>query len=285
MKAATVFPRHLLGALLRTLFRIVVLAVALVVLFVIANDAYDDSRRWGLFVGLVCVYAAFAYIILPAVVHALVVVTRRGRIPGRAFSTDGLPADPVNVVLSGTANDLRAAFRAAGWIEAQRLTLRSAIKVATCFVLDRPYPDAPFSPLVLFGRRQDHGFQEPIGHSPRKRNHVRFWAAPHDMIVRLTDLRLWTSRDAVDPNERCLWAGTASEDLGFGLTRLTFQPTHRIDHAVDGERTHVMAALAAVGRVEDATFIDPGKPIEGGYVSDGRIACAVLVQSTPAASG
>ncbi|MCC6736195.1 MAG: LssY C-terminal domain-containing protein [Bauldia sp.] len=279
------FTSHLLGALLRTLFRVVVLVGGAVVLFLIADRAYEDSRRWGLFVGLVCVYAAFAYLILPALVHAVVVATRSGRIPGRAFSTDGLPADPVNIVLSGTANDLRAAFRAAGWIEAQRLTLRTAIRVATCFVLNRPYPDAPFSPLILFGRRQDHGFQQPIGHSPRKRNHVRFWAAPRDMIVRLSDMRLWTTGTEVDPDERCLWAGTASEDLGFGLTRLTFQPTHRIDHSVDGERSHVMAALADAGRVTGVQFIDPGKTIEGRFVSDGRIAYGVLDAPTTAGAG
>ena len=44
------------------------------------------------------------------------------------------------------------------------------------FVLNAPYPTAPFSTLYLFGRPQDVGFQEPIDDSPRKRHHIRFWA-------------------------------------------------------------------------------------------------------------
>lgn len=269
--------RHAIAFLARGLFRVVTFAAATAALFIIADNAYEDSRRWGLFVGLLCLYLAVAYLILPVIVHTIVRVTKRGRIPGRVFSTDGLPADPVNIVLVGTANDLRAAFKAAGWIEAQRLTLGTAIHVALAFVLKRPYPDAPFSTLVLFARRQDFGFQQAIGDSPRQRNHVRFWAAPRNLIPRLSDFAFWTSAAPSDPDERCSWVGAGSEDLGFGLTRATFQVTHRIDKSVDAERDLIVSALRSTGGIADVSYLEPGTTLSGGYVSDGRVAYATLV--------
>ncbi len=41
--------------------------------------------------------------------------------------------------------------------------------MARAFVLNTPYPTAPFSTLYLFGRGQDIGFEKAIGDSPRRR--------------------------------------------------------------------------------------------------------------------
>ena len=79
-------------------------------------------------------------------------------------------------MLIGDFSKLRAAFLAAGWTEAERLNLTSSWRMAVAFVLNRPYPAAPFSTLYLFGRGQDVGFQKAIDMSPRKRHHVRFWS-------------------------------------------------------------------------------------------------------------
>ncbi len=66
----------------------------------------------------------------------------------------------------------------AGWSEADVLALPApgAWSGRSCF--NRPYLTAPFSTLYLFDRGQDVGFQLPIGDSPRKRHHVRFWGLP-----------------------------------------------------------------------------------------------------------
>jgi hypothetical protein len=40
--------------------------------------------------------------------------------------------------------------------------------MAVAFVLNRPYPAAPFSSLYLFGRKQDVGFQKAIDSSCRR---------------------------------------------------------------------------------------------------------------------
>jgi len=57
-----------------------------------------------------------------------------------------------------------------------RLGLASSWRMIRAFVLNSPYPTAPFSTLYLFGRGQEIGFQKAIDNSPRKRHHIRFWA-------------------------------------------------------------------------------------------------------------
>jgi len=83
-----------------------------------------------------------------------------------------LPGDPVNLVVTGTLKQLHAAFKLAGWSEADRLGLASSWRMVRAFLLNSPYPTAPFSTLYLFGRCQDVGFQKAIDNSPRNR-HVR----------------------------------------------------------------------------------------------------------------
>ena len=120
--------------------------------------------------------ALAAYVILPRVVRMSLKILQRKSVPSFTVTGDGLPGDPVNLVLVGDFAKLRAAFANAGWTEADPLGLKSSWRMAVAFVLNRPYPTAPFSTLYLFGRGQDIGFQKAIDGSPRKRHHIRFWA-------------------------------------------------------------------------------------------------------------
>src|SRR4029077_20699624 len=103
-------------------------------------------------------------------------ILKRRHVPRYTMTGDGLPGDPINLVLIGTRQQLQAAFAAAGWATADRLRLKSSWRMCRAFVLKSPYPPAPFSTLYLFGRGQDVGFQKAIDNSPRKRHHIRFWA-------------------------------------------------------------------------------------------------------------
>jgi hypothetical protein len=103
-------------------------------------------------------------------------ILQRKRVPRFTITADGLPGDPVNLVLIGTLQQLRAAFATAGWSEADRLGVASSWRMIRAFVLNSPYPTAPFSTLYRYGRGQDIGFQKAIDNSPRKRHHIRFWA-------------------------------------------------------------------------------------------------------------
>ena len=134
------------------------------------------SRRWLVILAAVLmVYLAVAYVILPALwshhehepgLASLPMVTRTG---------SGIPGDALNVGLVGSKEDILRAMHAAGWFPADPITLRSSIEIVGSVVLDRPYRDAPVSPLYYEGKKEQLAFEKPNGRSADKRHHVRFW--------------------------------------------------------------------------------------------------------------
>jgi LssY C-terminus len=194
---------------------------------------------------------------------------------------DGLPGDPVNLVLIGDFSKLRAAFVAAGWTEADRLSLTSSWRMVVAFVLNRPYPSAPFSTLFLFGRGQDVGFQKAIDMSPRKRHHVRFWSLSLEQTEEtLGAVEFWLNTDRPADEEPALWVGAATKDTGIAFTRFTFQFTHATDADTNAERDLIVSELKAAGAIAGVTSHQAGERLLAGrvnrYVTDGEVAAASL---------
>ena len=106
------------------------------------------NRRWPFILAAVpLVYLVLAYLVLPALwthhehepgLAALPMVTRTGT---------GIPGDALNVGLVGSKEDIARAMHAAEWFPADPITLRTSIDIVGSVVLDRPYHDAPVSPL------------------------------------------------------------------------------------------------------------------------------------------
>jgi hypothetical protein len=213
-------------------------------------------------------YALVAYLILPAFwthyehqrgLATLSMVTR---------TAQGIPGDPINVGLVGDDKDVLCAMQAAGWYPADPVTLRSSIEIAGSVLLDRPYRDAPVSPLFYLGRHEDLAFEKPDGNSADRRHHVRFWKV-------------------LDQGEekRPVWLGDATFDRGVGVSRYTGAITHHIDADIDAERKLLAADLEAA-RMVDAKYQVTGiGPTLGGrngggdlYYTDGEVWVLRLVE-------
>ena len=162
--------------LIRFLQRLLIFALGILSIWLIVFVFRFVDNRASWILALAVTYAIAAYVILPRAVRMGLKILQRKHVPSYTITGDGLPGDPVNLMLTGTLQQLRAAFAAAGWIEADPLGLRSSWGMVRAFVFNSPYPAAPFSTLYLFGRGQDIGFQKAIDDSPRKRHHIRFWA-------------------------------------------------------------------------------------------------------------
>ena len=254
-----------------------VLSVWLIV-FVVFRIA-DNRLPWIL--ALSATYGIGAYVILPRVVRMSLKISQRQRVPRYTITGDGLPGDPVNVALIGTLSELRAAFAAIGWMEADRLNLKSSIGMARSFVFNQPYPKAPFSTLYLFGRGQDIGLQKAIDDSPRKRHHVRFWALGLGLAEStLGTASFWLNTDRPPEADRVLWVGAVTRDTGIGLTKLTFQITHATDSDTNAEREFLFGELKKGRVIDDVRSHRTGdKLITEGvnhYVTDGDVAVANL---------
>jgi LssY-like putative type I secretion system component LssY len=255
-----------------------VLSVWLIV-FVVFKVA-DRRLPWVLALGFT--YGIAAYFILPRAIRMGLKILQRRRVPRFTTTGDGLPGDPVNLALTGTLRQLRAAFAAAGWSEADRLSLASSWRMIRAFVLNSPYPAAPFSTLYLFGRGQDIGFQKAIDNSPRKRHHIRFWALS---LSRAQDTvgtaEFWLNTDR-PPEDACvLWIGAGTRDTGLSLTRISFQVTHATDADTNAERDYIIAELAK-NRVIGATTSYKARQYLGvnpvnRYMTDGEVTLASLV--------
>lgn len=187
-------------------------------------------------------------------------------LPGITQTTVGIPADPVNIAVIGTKEELVACLEAAKWFPADPLSLKSDVKIAADTVLGRPYEDAPVSSLYLFGRKEDLAYEKPVGDDPRRRNHVRFWKA-----------------DKPDSDGRPVWVGAATFDRGVGLSHTTGEVTHHISPEVDVERDRLAEDLDKTGLlVESFSVPDFHKVHEGRngggdpWKTDGALRVCVL---------
>jgi hypothetical protein len=260
------------------IFALGVFSVWLIV-FVVFEFA-DRRLPWILALGLT--YAIGAYIILPRAVRMGLKILQRKRVPSFTITGDGLPGDPVNLVLVGTLGQLRAAFATAGWSDADRLGLASSWRMVRAFVFNSPYPTAPFSTLYLFGRGQDIGFQKAIDDSPRKRHHIRFWALSLTHAEgTVGTASFWLNTDRPPDDARVFWVGAGTKDTGFSLTQLTFQITHATDSDTNAERDFIVAELRKIPVIEEVQSFQSGQNLSAErvnhYITDGEVTLAKLV--------
>jgi hypothetical protein len=271
-----------LRLLIRWLRRLAVLGLGIVSVWFIVFVVFRASdRRLPLLLALSLTYALAAYVILPRVVRMSLKILQRKSVPSFTLTGDGLPGDPVNLVLMGELQTLRAAFADAGWTQADPLGVMSSWRMVVAFVLNRPYPAAPFSTLYLFGRGQDVGFQKAIDGSPRKRHHVRFWALSLERAQEtINTAAFWLNADKPPHDQPALWVGAGTRDTGFSLTRFTFQVTHATDDDTNAERDFIVSELKQRGAIGSVTWRREGERVDVGhvnhYVADGEIAVARL---------
>jgi hypothetical protein len=252
------------------------LSVWLIIYFFEITD-----RRLPWVLALALTYAIAAYVVLPQTVRMGLKLLKRKRIPRYTMTGDGLSGDPVNVVLTGTLQQLQHGFSAAGWSQADRLCLASSWGMVRAFVFNTPYPAAPFSTLYLFGRGQDIGFQKAINNSPRKRHHIRFWALGLSHVdSHLGKPSFWLNTDRPPDGARVHWVGAGTKDTGLSLTRLTFQITHATDSDTNAERDYILDELQTAGAIGAVTLYNDGDHVGeehvNRYITDGEVGVAKL---------
>lgn len=214
-------------------------------------------------------YLVFAYVAMPEVWReAAGHHPALEQMPRIARTHDDIPGDPLNIALIGSEAGLSRAMLAAGWHPADPLTLESCLRIASDTVLHRPYNDAPVSNLYVWGRKQDLAFEQPVGHDPRRRHHVRFWRSSQ-----------------VDEQGQPLWIGGATFDIKVGLSHTTGQITHHISPDVDAERDKILRDLQRTEALAAVKWLDGFHQSltghNGGgdsYHTDGRLPIGVLLR-------
>jgi hypothetical protein len=227
-----------------------------------------SRRRWlTALAAIAFAYLILAYIALPAL------WTHHEHEPGLATQPkvtrtgSGIPGDALNVGLVGSKEDVLRSMHAASWFPADPITLRTSVEIVGSVVLDRPYYDAPVSPLFYDGKKEQLAFEKPDGNSADKRHHVRLW----QVLEKGSD-------------GRPVWLGSITFDRGVGLSHDTGQVTHHIAPDIDAERDLLMHDLREAGMVQTLFQISGTGPTLFGrngegdpYYTDGEIDVASLV--------
>ena len=197
------------------------------------------SITWRSLIVLVVFWTFLTYLALPRMHQLFTTLYLPDYFIARTKTEDGLLGDPVNLALRGAEQDIHAAMRRAGWIQADEITFRSSLGIAKSTLTRSSYPEAPVSDLFLFGRRHDFAYQQEVDGSATRRHHVRFWHVPEGWSL--------PGGDRVD------WLASGTYDKGVGLSTLTLQVTHKIDANTDAERDYI---------IDTVRFIDPECDVE-----------------------
>lgn len=223
--------------------RLLIAAASLaVILFVYVTFIPDVWRRTNLLFALIVLWFVTAYLVLPRIHRLLSRFYVPSNFIGRARTSDGLLADPINLGLRGGKRELIAAMEAAGWERAEPLTPRSVWRAMRTNALRQSYPTAPVSTYILFGKPQELAFQMEVDNTTHKRHHVRFWRTPRNWYL--------------PGGHRVDWVGASTYDMAARFSLFTMQFTHKIDADVDKERDFLVDTLRNAGKIRRAKRIE-----------------------------
>jgi hypothetical protein len=184
--------------------------------------------------------------------------------PLRTTTPGKTPSDLTNLMFVGSEREMMVAFGEAGYIEADDLGARSALKVASATIRKTGYAGAPVSTLMLQGKPPDLVYQKSLD-TFAKRHHIRIW--------KLT--KTYNGRD--------VWVGAATHDIATESGRGYTKWTHRIDPHIDRERDWIQTDLLFAGTATEYAEIDrPAAPKRAAnatgddIVTDGKMAVLIL---------
>ena len=92
----------------RLLRRVMVLGLGILTVWLIVFVFRFTDRRLPTVLALAVTYGIAAYIVLPRIVRMGLKILLRKRVPRFTITGDGLPGDPVNLVLTGTLQQLQS---------------------------------------------------------------------------------------------------------------------------------------------------------------------------------
>jgi hypothetical protein len=174
------------------------------------------------------------------------------------------PSDITNIMLIGTEDEVRTAFREAGWTTAASLTGRAKFETFRALAEDRGYNEAPVSILLLDGKPPDMVF-EKLNNTFARRHHLRIWRRQASFLG------------------KPVWAVAATHDIGINFSEADRTFIHRIDSQIDSERAKVVTDLLFTGRIQGIELINrPNVPLKSqnatgdNLETDGKMAVLLL---------
>lgn len=166
------------------------------------------------------------------------------QLPCCTVNRNGAVGDPLNVVLVGGLEEVRANLISRHWDVTAPVSASSVRRTISAFLFGSRYRYAPISALYLFEREHDLAFQKARA-VVDERNHMRLWLAP----VTLEGMPVWV--------------GQISRDDGIKFSRRFWPPTtHVVDPDMDDARFYLMQDLFAARAVSRVGFVKGHAPAD-----------------------
>lgn len=186
-------------------------------------------------------------------------------LPVAVTKPDGTPVrDIINVALEGSEQQVRNAFTRAGWNTTEEISRHSVAEEYQAFTQKRGYQRAPASLLLYQNREPDFVFQKSFN-DVTLRHHIRIW------------------RETV--STQTVWLGAATRDIGVGADFRKVKFTHRVDRAIDAERTKVLNDLLFTGCADHKGMLERPALDPPGVTTDKRLGYIRLQPCTVAPAG
>jgi hypothetical protein len=166
-----------------------------------------------------------------------------GQLPVRVTTKKHVDADLLNIVLLGSEDEIKSAFREAGWHNADPASKRAWLKNLYALLNNSGYAQQPMMTFLLNGKPEDMNWQKNLN-SYGRRDHLRIWQ--------------WTSSGTGDS----VWVTSSTHDTGAVLDVKQKGFVHHIAPDIDEERSTVIRDLNFAGCVKSVSYVSqPAMPI------------------------
>jgi hypothetical protein len=154
----------------------------------------------------------------------------------RVTTKKGIDADIVNLVFVGSEDEVKAAFREAGWQNADPHTKRAWEKNLYALLNNSGYPNQPMTTFLLDEKVEDMDWQKSLN-SYGRRDHLRIW------------------QTAIEGFGNPVWVASSTRDTSAVLSIKNRGFVHHISPDIDEERTAVIRDLNFAGCVKSIGYI------------------------------
>jgi hypothetical protein len=192
------------------------------------------------------------------------------QLPLRVTTTKNVDADLLNIVFLGSQEEIRSAFRTAGWQNADSVSRHSFLKNMYALLNNSGYAQEPMMTFFLDGKPQDMNWQKSLN-SYGRRDHLRIWQ--------------WTAKGTTDS----VWISSSTHDTGAVLAVKYKGFVHHIAPDIDEERSTVIRDLKFAGCIRSVNYVSrPEMPTTthnatgDAMNTDGSVAVIALQDCQPA---
>ena len=158
------------------------------------------------------------------------------QLPWRVTTKKGVDADLLNLVFLGSEEQVKAAFREAGWHNADPASRHTYLKNFYALLNNSGYAEQPMMTFYLDGKPEEMNWQKDLN-SYGRRDHLRIWQL--------------SSRGSDEP----VWISASTHDTGAVLSVKYRGFVHHISPEIDDERSTVIRNLNFAGCVKSVNYV------------------------------